>query len=82
MPSGKVKTYFCFFYAPGDHHNQSLRMKFYSELQESFDKFSKLGKIFMLGDTNARLGSVLGDKDIKGVLVSNKNKPLLPGFLD
>ena len=36
----------------------------------------------MLGDTNARLGSVLGDKDINGVLVSNKNKPLLLGFLD
>ena len=82
LPSGKVKTYFCFFYAPGDHHNQSLRMKFYSALQESFDKFSKLGKIFMLGDTNARLGSVLGDKNIKGVPVSNKNKPLLLGFLD
>ena len=36
----------------------------------------------MLGDANARLGSILDDRDINGVLVSNKNKPLLLGFLD
>ena len=78
----KGNTYFCFFYAPGDDHSQSLRTYFYSAFQKSFDRFSKLGKIFMLGDTNARLGSILDDRDINGVLVSNKNKPLLLGFLD
>ena len=57
-------------------------MDFYSALQESFDKFKELGKIFMLGDSNARLGSFLEDKDINGNPVSNKNKPLLLGFLD
>ena len=36
----------------------------------------------MLGDSNARLGSILDDRDINGVFVSNKNKPLLLGFLD
>ena len=78
----KRVIYFCFFYAPGDHHSQSLRMDFYYSFQKSFDKFSRLGKIFMLGDANARLGSILDDRDINGVLVSNKNKPLLLGFLD
>ena len=57
-------------------------MDFYSALQERFDKFKELGKIFMLGDSNARLGSFLEDKDINGNPVSNKNKPLLLGFLD
>ena len=36
----------------------------------------------MVGDTNARLGSFLDDKDVNGVLISNRNKPLILGFLD
>ena len=69
FPTDEGNVYFCFFYAPGDHHNQSLRIDFYSVLQKSFDKFSKVGKIYMLGDSNARLGSILDDRDINGVFL-------------
>ena len=82
MSTKTIDTYFCFFYAPGEHHCEGLRTGFYNALQKGFDKFSRLGKIFMLGDTNARLGRLLNDRNIHGSFVSNKNKPLLLGFLD
>ena len=44
LPADEGNTYFCFFYAPGGHHSQRLRTEYYSALQESFDKFSELGK--------------------------------------
>ena len=74
--------FFLLFYAPGEHHNESLRAKFYNVLQKDFDNFNSLGRVFMLGDSNARLGRYLNDRNIHGKLVSNKNKPLLLGFLD
>ena len=49
---------------------------------EKLEKFSTLGKIYMLGDTNARLGSILSDMDINGTPISNRNTPLLLEFLD
>ena len=50
--------YICFFYAPGAHHEEVFRIKFYNTLCKSFEKFGKLGKVFMLCDSNARLGKI------------------------
>ena len=82
LPTNPAPTYVCFFYAPGDHHPESIRMEYYSVLRETFDKFSSLGKIYMMGGTNARLGSILRDRDIHGTPISNRNKPLFLGFLE
>ena len=41
-----------------------------------------MGYVYLLGDTNARLGSIVNDRDIKGNLVTNLNQPLLKEFLD
>ena len=38
--------------------------------------------MYLIGDTNARLGSVLNDRNIHGHLTSNQNKPLLLEFLE
>ena len=73
--------HFCFFYCPGSHHPLPVRSKFYSHLQKQFSKFSTLGKVFLVGDTNARLGSVLDDRNLHGQLISNSNKPLFLEFL-
>ena len=57
-------------------------MKFYHTFTVNYDNFSKKGKVFLLGDSNARLGEFLNDLDFHGNTVSNKNKPLFQGFLD
>ena len=63
--------YFCFFYEPGEYHREVLRAEFYNALQNDFDHFNSLGKIFMLVDANARLGNYLNDRNINGLLVSS-----------
>ena len=55
----------CFFYAPGEHHKEERREEFYDELREGVDKY-KDKKIFLMGDSNARLGEYLGDINIHG----------------
>ena len=75
----KIKNdeiYFCFFYAPGAHLPIEVRMKFYHIFTINYDKFAVKGRVFLLGDFNARLGKFLNDCDINGNPVSNKNKPL------
>ena len=74
-------SHFCFFYCPGAHHPLPIRSKFYSHLSQQFSKYSALGKVFLVGDTNARLGSVLNDRNLHGQLISNRNKPLFLEFL-
>ena len=76
------KIYFCFFYAPGDHHGISIRKMFYAYLSRSYDKFASLGRAYLVGDTNARLGSFLNDRDVRGNCVSNRNCNLLMSFLE
>ena len=75
-------VYFCFFYAPGSHLPEDVRLKFYHIFTAQYDKFSQKSKVFLMGDSNTRLGKVLNDMDIHGNHVSNKNKPLFLGFLD
>ena len=48
---------YCFFYAPGQHHPEKMRMELYDELRSGFERYSIDVKIFLLGDSNARLGA-------------------------
>ena len=75
-------VYFCFFYAPGSHHPLPVRTGFYGDFFFGFSKFSHLGKVYMCGDTNARLGSILHDRDVQGHFKTNPNKILLLEFLE
>ena len=56
------------------------RFKLYHMLTTSYDKFPAKGEVFLLGDSNARLGNFLNDFNIHGKPISNKNTPLLLGF--
>ena len=71
-----------FFYVPGAHHPLSIRSKFYDIFTSKFADFAALGKVFLIGDTNARLGSVLNDKNLNGQVISNPNKQLFMQFLE
>ena len=62
--------FFCFFYSPGSHHPLSVRTKFYDDLSSSYSKFAPLGKVYLTGDTNARLGHILNDRNLRGKLTS------------
>ena len=76
------QLYFCFFYAPGAHFPEDVRIRFYKILSESYKKFAKKGDIYFLGDANARLGTFTNDLNIHGTPVTNKNKPLFNGFTE
>ena len=82
--SNKYREYIFlfFFYTPGDHHELSIRKLFYDFLTKTYTKFASLGKVYFMGDTNARVGSFLNDKDINGNFVSNRNCNLLMAFLE
>ena len=58
------------------------REMFYDEVRNGVDKFAREKKtIFLLGDTNARLGACMNDCNIHGDIKTNRNKSLLMGFL-
>ena len=82
LVTSKQNIYFCFFYAPGDHHETSVRRSFYDFFIKAYDKFAPLGKVYLIGDTNARLGPFLNDVDINGRSVSNRNRNFLKSFLE
>ena len=71
-----------FFYAPGDHHEEILRENFYNTLCSSYGKFATVGKVFLLGDANARLGEFTNDKSIHQIPIKNKNCNLFNAFLE
>ena len=73
--------YFCFFYSPGSHHPISVRTKFYKIFSSNYSRFASLGKVYLLGDTNARLGRLLNDRNVRGELIINSNQPLFLDFL-
>ena len=78
---GGEDLYFCFFYAPSSHHPLPARKSFYDQFSREFKRFASQGKVFLVGDTNARLGSFLDDKNLNGKTISNPNKPLFMEFL-
>ena len=82
MKAPLEENIFCFFYAPGVNHGEGAREMFYDELRKGVDKFAKEKKtIFLLGDSNARLGEYMNDRNIHGEIKTNLNKSLLLGFL-
>ena len=74
--------FFCFFYSPGSHHPLPVRTKFYELFSTQYSRFASLGKVYLLGDTNARLGHLLNDKDVHGKFITNSNQPLVLDFLE
>ena len=82
MENAQDQLVFCFFYAPGGNRTQLEREGFYDELSKGYMKYAQKCKVFLLGDTNARLGSFSQDKNIHGQYVSNINKANFLGFLD
>ena len=82
LSTKKKKLYFCFFYAPGAHCLEDVRIRFYKILSDSYMKFVKKGDIYFLGDANARLGTFTNDLNIHGSPVTNKKKPLFIGFTE
>ena len=52
---------------------EAIRLKFYQTFTVNYDKFASEGKVFLVGDSNARLGEFLSDLDIHGKAVTNKN---------
>ena len=62
----------------------SIRRKFYDIFTSKFAEFATHGKVFLIGDINARLGTLLNDKNLNGQVISNpnNNKPLFMQFLE
>ena len=71
-------VFFCFFYEPGAHHCLLVR----SDFNDAFSKCASYGKAYLMGDTNARLCSLLNDRNVNGRLISNRNKTLFLEYLE
>ena len=63
----------------GAHHPLTIRTKFYDIFLTKFSIFASFGKVYPIGDTNARLGSLLCDENMLGTYLSIRN---LSNFLD
>ena len=71
VKTNKNPVFCCFFYAPGSHHPLEVRTKYYDEFSATFSEFAPFGKVYLMGDTNARLGSLVDDRNVHGQLTSN-----------
>ena len=80
MKYSKEERIFGFYYAPGAHIDEETRESFYDELRSGVERH-KGKSIFLMGDSNARLGDYSGDKDIHGKTRTNKNKTMFLGFV-
>ena len=80
MKSNNDEIIFGFFYAPGAHQTEKMREKFYDELRRGIDEYEGK-KIYIMGDSNARLGEFSGDKDIHGNNKTNTNYALFMGLI-
>ena len=80
MKSTNDEIIFGFFYAPGAHQTERVREKFYDELRTGIDEYEGK-KIYIMGDSNARLGEFSGDKDIHGKNTTNNNYALFMGLI-
>ena len=80
MKSSEEERIFGFYYAPGAHIDEETRESFYDELRSGVERHE--GKsIFLMGDSNARLGDYSGDKDIHVKTKTNKNMAMFLGFV-
>ena len=73
MKTKKEERIIGFFYAPRAHHTERTRERFYDELRKGIDKY-KGERIYLLGDTNARLGLLQNDRNANGRLISKPKK--------
>ena len=80
MKTKQEERIFGFFYAPGANHEEKCREEFYDELSKGVENY-KGKKIYLLGDSNARLGEFSADTDINGNMKSNKNKLIFLSFI-
>ena len=74
------KNILFFLRASGANHEEKNREEFYNELREGVEEY-KLKKMYLMGDSNARLGEFSADTDINGNTKSNKNKTDFLGFI-
>ena len=80
MKTKQEERIFGFFYGPGANHEEKCREEFYDELSKGVENY-KGKKIYLLGDSNARLGEFSADTDINGNMKSNKNKLIFLSFI-
>lgn len=70
--SGNVlDTYICVLYRPHSCHIAERRTTFYADLLEACSSYAVKGDVLLLGDFNARVKAVSGDREV------NQNGPLL-----
>jgi hypothetical protein len=69
-------TFICSVYCLTQKHPVEKRKEMYAVLLESCTRFMSKGEVLLLGDFNARLGPITGDKD-----TVNSNGKLLQSFL-
>ena len=80
MKTKQEERIFGFFYSPGANHEEKCSEEFYDELSKGVENH-KGKKIYLLGDSNARLGEFSADTDINGNMKSNKNKLIFLCFI-
>ena len=69
---------FLFFYAPGAHCPEDVRIKFYDSLTKAYMKIEKKNEKYILVDANARLGMFTNELNIHGIPLTNKNNTYIP----
>ena len=63
----RTPLFFCFFYAPGAHCPEDVRISFYEKMSKSYTTIAEKGNEYFLGDANARIGKYINDLNINGV---------------
>jgi hypothetical protein len=69
-------TFICSVYCLTQRHPVEKRKEMYAALLESCTRFMSKGEVLLVGDFNARLGPITGEKD-----TVNSNRKLLQSFL-
>jgi hypothetical protein len=68
-------TFICSVYCLTQKHPVEKKKEMYAALLESCTRFMSKGEVLLVGDFNARLGPITGDKD-----TVNSNRKLLQSF--
>ena len=69
------------FFGPGAHLSDEDITSFYDDFHKGYQRYSNDVEIFIMGDSNARLGKFSHDVNIHGKFVTNKNMAHFLGFL-
>ena len=73
--------YICLAYCKTQNYETEI-LDFYADLAHDVLTFSAFGEVLVVGDFNARLGELTGDRDRNGKFVTNKNAPHFFSFLE